>query len=478
MANYYEILGVSVTATRDEVKKAYRAVMLQNHPDKTVGLGELERSRRSSYSQAANVAYETLLDEDARKKYDAKLRKRRAPSPSRPSKASKRAPFMAPKPKTAHFEDRSAKPNWDQWKSSSSTYGFGKSSFFAAGTGPPRGAPDTAPKHGSCFNGFGFTGAPWFGKPSFTSQNGQRYTGAGFVRAFGSSNPFGMPNSGARNPNYHQGSKFNVDPDAMDVDEEHLPHPPPSSAIPRKFPSSAGPGFPRVYRPSTGIGKDEHNPPHPIPSSMGPSFPRNFPGSPGPGFLRVFRPSARTGIKEDGVPRPSSAGAGFPRVFRPSSFQKKPAQKPMQDPPLGSFINNRFGPDWFVKYSDHKGWDLEVQLSKKAFPSLRRLVIEQPRYGTSWIHINMELEIAPTSRNGRACRSEMHLLQGEDMSSFDLNLKFPSTPGQTRIMKVVPKLTKILLPDSSFGYEIQFSILLDRPSPNPHKRNYSWGWNP
>lgn len=64
--DYYEILGVTKKSTAEEIKKAYRKVAMQYHPDRNPG----DKTAEDKFKEAAE-AYEILSDADKRARYDS-----------------------------------------------------------------------------------------------------------------------------------------------------------------------------------------------------------------------------------------------------------------------------------------------------------------------------------------------------------------------------------------------------------------------
>jgi len=63
--DYYEVLGVQKTASAEEIKKSYRKVAMQYHPDRNPG----DKAAEEKFKEAAE-AYEVLSDTDKKAQYD------------------------------------------------------------------------------------------------------------------------------------------------------------------------------------------------------------------------------------------------------------------------------------------------------------------------------------------------------------------------------------------------------------------------
>lgn len=65
MADYYKVLGVAKQASADDIKKAYRKLALQYHPDRNKG----DKVAEEKFKQISE-AYAVLSDADKRREYD------------------------------------------------------------------------------------------------------------------------------------------------------------------------------------------------------------------------------------------------------------------------------------------------------------------------------------------------------------------------------------------------------------------------
>src|SRR3954462_4105739 len=63
--DYYEVLGLSRQATTEEIKKAYRKLAVQHHPDKNPG----DKKAEERFKELSE-AYEVLSDPQKRQMYD------------------------------------------------------------------------------------------------------------------------------------------------------------------------------------------------------------------------------------------------------------------------------------------------------------------------------------------------------------------------------------------------------------------------
>lgn len=79
MTDYYQMLGVSRTASANEIRQAYARLAKEKHPDRFLDPAEKEQAH--SVFQKLTAAFNTLYNPNSRREYDASLER---PTPTNP----------------------------------------------------------------------------------------------------------------------------------------------------------------------------------------------------------------------------------------------------------------------------------------------------------------------------------------------------------------------------------------------------------
>ena len=68
--DYYEVLGIDKNASESEIKKAYRKMAMQFHPDKFANATDKEKEEAEHKFKEINDAYQVLSDSQKKSQYD------------------------------------------------------------------------------------------------------------------------------------------------------------------------------------------------------------------------------------------------------------------------------------------------------------------------------------------------------------------------------------------------------------------------
>ena len=71
--SHYDVLGVKINATQNEIKKAYFERSKKFHPDRNLSLKDAEKKRNQKMFLNVQKAYELLSNQDLKDEYDRKM---------------------------------------------------------------------------------------------------------------------------------------------------------------------------------------------------------------------------------------------------------------------------------------------------------------------------------------------------------------------------------------------------------------------
>jgi hypothetical protein len=93
MPDYYEVLGVAFSATPDEIRKAWRKLAVEYHPDKLAGASAGVRKLAEEKLKEINAAYDVLSDQEKRRGYDEQRAERKREQSEKEVRANKEAKY-------------------------------------------------------------------------------------------------------------------------------------------------------------------------------------------------------------------------------------------------------------------------------------------------------------------------------------------------------------------------------------------------
>uniref|UniRef100_A0A914NI27 J domain-containing protein n=1 Tax=Meloidogyne incognita TaxID=6306 RepID=A0A914NI27_MELIC len=115
--DHYKTLDVSQNASNEEIKKAYKKLMLKHHPDKNKN-----DPKALEISQKITEAYGVLSDEEKRKTYDNEWRSFYGYSNPTFSGSAKSPDGSSPTSEGSHFTTSGG--NWSEGKQGSTNFGI------------------------------------------------------------------------------------------------------------------------------------------------------------------------------------------------------------------------------------------------------------------------------------------------------------------------------------------------------------------